>query len=460
MCLASFRVLLERNDISGMDYKALESIYEREDSYKSFSGKEWRMPAGVIAGKRRIVIYGAGEVGEYCFSFFKEKGDKTELLWVDRDYASKSDLVKSPEEIIDFNPDIVIIAINDDGVRESVKTYLTEEGVSETIIYSSRPVVKSRLDDLFEPGYQKADSIYWSEDHHVIKFEKPLSVTSMICNQSLFDMPFSQYWGQKVSRNFRDLMEKTGQLSPEALYGEIVYHRKLWEFIYICQALYENDMLRSGRKGVAFGVGEECLPDLFASMGCDILATDLDYDRAKERGWTESGQNTSNNASVLNKYHFCDDETFAERVSFREVDMNSIPEDINGFDFCWSACALEHLGSIQKGMDFIKNSLKTLNPGGIAIHTTEFNLYSNTYTLESENLSLFRRSDIEILIKELESLGNYVYPMDWHIGNGVVDKFVDLPPYSRKDMHLRLKIDDFPCTSIGLIIRKQGRELT
>jgi len=31
-----------------------------------------------------------------------------------------------------------------------------------------------------------------------------------------------------------------------------------------------------------------------------------------------------------------------------------LPADLTGFDFCWSICALEHLGTIAQGLDFIK----------------------------------------------------------------------------------------------------------
>lgn len=81
---------------------------------------------------------------------------------------------------------------------------------------------------------------------------------------------------------------------------------------------------------------------------------------------------------------------------------------------------------------------------------------SNEETVESEGLSVFRRQDIESVADELRAAGHYVYPIDWHIGEDVLDKFIDLPPYSQKDMHLRLRLSEYPCTSIGLIILKDG----
>ena len=48
---------------------------------------------------------------------------------------------------------------------------------------------------------------------------------------------------------------------------------------------------------------------------------------------------------------------------------------------------------------------------------------------------------------------HYVYPMDWNIGTGIADSFIDVPPYGSYT-HLRLQLGTFTSTSFGLIIRK------
>ena len=35
---------------------------------------------------------------------------------------------------------------------------------------------------------------------------------------------------------------------------------------------------------------------------------------------------------------------------------------------------IDRIGSIELGLQFIENSMATLRPGGVAVHTTEFNL--------------------------------------------------------------------------------------
>jgi glycosyltransferase involved in cell wall biosynthesis len=103
--------------------------------------------------------------------------------------------------------------------------------------------------------------------------------------------------------------------------------------------------------------------------------------------------------------------------------MNNIPEDLKQgeFDFIWSSCAFEHIGSIEHGLRFVKESLKCLKPGGMAIHTTEFNCSSNEETLNTDNLVLFRHRDIQRLISELTAKGYRVEPPDYWMGDSKYD---------------------------------------
>ena len=98
--------------------------------------------------------------------------------------------------------------------------------------------------------------------------------------------------------------------------------------------------------------------------------------------------------------------------------------------------------------------MRTLRPGGIAIHTTEFNLSSNEETLESQFRSFYRRRDIEDVVARLEARGFEVAPIDWQIGEGFAERVADFPPYGRGEPHIRLRSDRYDVTSIGLIIRR------
>jgi hypothetical protein len=233
----------------------------------------------------------------------------------------------------------------------------------------------------------------------------------------------------------------------------IRFHRKQWEFVYVMQALWERGCIGKGKKGLVFAVGTEPGPSIFANYGCDILATDILPEQGKEKGWT-SGDQLCFGIESLNKRGLCDDATLRKHVKYRAVDMNDIPADLKGFDFNWSSCSFEHLGSIKKGINFLLNQLKTLKPGGWAVHTTEFNISSNDKTLDNADTVIFRIRDIEKLARELRKKGHFVEELDYSLGGLPEDFEVDVFPHKEK-VHLKLQMNEFVVTSIGLIIQKR-----
>ncbi|QJD85127.1 methyltransferase domain-containing protein [Cohnella herbarum] len=234
---------------------------------------------------------------------------------------------------------------------------------------------------------------------------------------------------------------------------EMRYHRKLWEWCYIFEALRERNMLMPFKSGLGFGVGKEPLTAAFASYGCEVVATDMDADEAKEQGWVETNQHALN-AMDLNNAGICDPHQFRNLVTYETADMNRISDNyVERFDFTWSSCCFEHLGSIEHGKRFIVNQMKCLKPGGVAVHTTEFNLSSDEDTLEAPILVIYRRRDIEAMVSELRQEG-YRVTVDYTAGAGPYESFVDLPPY-HNPVHLRLKLGEYVSTSIGLIIEKE-----
>ncbi len=229
-------------------------------------------------------------------------------------------------------------------------------------------------------------------------------------------------------------------------------HRKLWEFAFIWHHLGAEGAIRPGARGAGFGVGHEPLPSLFAKHGCKVLATDAPGDLATI-GWTDTGQHSGS----LNELFFSEivsECEFRENVEYASCDMNAIEDAMRDFDFCWSSCSFEHLGSIENGLDFVVNSVeKVLKVGGVACHTSELNISSNDRTLDRGDTVLFRRRDIEHLAERLESRGHQVKPLPIEPGDSFIDYLVDLPPYSN-DMSLRLKIASYVTTSFGLVVRR------
>ncbi len=260
----------------------------------------------------------------------------------------------------------------------------------------------------------------------------PAGIRSRICTQAQLQEPWFDAWCTALGER------------PRA-------HRKLWEHAYIARVLDAHGHLAPGQQGLGFGVGREPLTALFAGRGCSIVATDLAHDAEGARVWSNTGQHAGGLAG-LSRPELCDPDAFEKLVTWRPVDMRALPDDLSGFDFCWSACSLEHLGTLEAGLAFVEGSMQTLRPGGLAVHTTEYNLDSDTDTVAAGNTVLYRRADLEALVRRLEGLGHALAALDLVPGDGILDEYVDLPPYG-EDSHLRAWFGRYSTTSVALVIR-------
>lgn len=77
----------------------------------------------------------------------------------------------------------------------------------------------------------------------------PAPLSSKLCTQADIESEWMAYW--------------CGQLKVP-----VVFHRKLWEFAYVLQAIHGAGMLREGARGLGFGCGEEPIPSYLASTAC------------------------------------------------------------------------------------------------------------------------------------------------------------------------------------------------
>jgi hypothetical protein len=239
-----------------------------------------------------------------------------------------------------------------------------------------------------------------------------------------------------------------------ALFGHPVrYHRKLWEWVFIIHHLQEAGVLKEGKRGIVFGVGREALPALFAKFGAEVLATDAPDDIGEESGWKQTDQHSAA-LSQIRYTHVVDGDVFDRKVSMRTCDMNNIDPALTDFDFTWSSCCFEHLGSLEAGALFVINSVeKTLKVGGTAVHTTEFNMSSNDETVTEGGTVIYRKRDIDDLVRRLEERGHHVQPFKVAPDSHFLDWYVDVPPYAH-DPHLKLRLGKFVATSVGLVITR------
>jgi hypothetical protein len=90
-----------------------------------------------------------------------------------------------------------------------------------------------------------------------------------------------------------------------------------------------------------------------------------------------------------------------------------------------------------------------LKPGGIAVHTTEFNLGSNSRTLQTRATVAYRKQDIEQLALMLLQAGHSIPTINLSPGSEPLDRVIDLPPF-KAPVHLKVLCRRHLLTSIGL----------
>lgn len=267
--------------------------------------------------------------------------------------------------------------------------------------------------------------------------------------QSQPDSPFMQYSNCQASDFFHPRYIQLCKLIDQ----RPRLHRKQWEFIYVLHKLLEFDALQVGARGLVFGVGHEPLPAVFAAMDINVTATDAPLELAGTVLWANSNEYSSAVEGLIYP-NIVPDDKLRKHVTHDFCDMNAIDPKFNNYDFNWSSCCFEHLGSIESGLQFMINAVEnTLKVGGVAVHTTEYNVASDSDTLEAGDTVIFRHRDMVELVQRLRDRGHEVEA--FHIGPAAhtLDFHVDAPPYSG-DVHLKLQLASYVTTSVGLAVRR------
>ena len=97
------------------------------------------------------------------------------------------------------------------------------------------------------------------------------------------------------------------------------------------------------------------------------------------------------------------------------------------------------------------NTLKLLKPGGVSVHTTEYNI-SSEENIDIPYLAVFGKRFFDELCDEITSEGHYFAPLDLRLGNSPEDDYV----YSGGlESHYKMIIGGAVATSIGIFIKKK-----
>lgn len=100
-------------------------------------GKKWAFPFGKVKKNARIVIYGAGEMGQDYYEQVIQSDYCKIVAIVDKNYHRYTHLgyeVVSPEKLSELEYDFIVIAIKNIEIQNEVKRYLLEMDSSNTFI--------------------------------------------------------------------------------------------------------------------------------------------------------------------------------------------------------------------------------------------------------------------------------------------------------------------------------------
>lgn len=108
----------------------------------NFWFQKFSMSNPEITRNKKVVLYGAGEVGKSFYSEISRYQDCRIVGWIDSNANSLSDrmCIHNVNRLKDLDYDIVIIAINKEITSNEIKKQLIEFGIEEEKIYWEKPL--------------------------------------------------------------------------------------------------------------------------------------------------------------------------------------------------------------------------------------------------------------------------------------------------------------------------------
>lgn len=180
-----------------------------------------------------------------------------------------------------------------------------------------------------------------------------------------------------------DAADWFGRQLPPLIQSELCepprFHRKQWEFAMILRALRADGLLQAGSRGLSMGGGRERLLYAVARHVERLVVTDL-YGSGSD--WEES-RTDEPRAFIEAHMPFPVDPA---RIEARRMDMRQLDFAPHSFDFCYSSCAIEHIGGRDDFLGHLREVHRVLKEGGTYVLTTEFHYGSETIELPGNYL--------------------------------------------------------------------------
>lgn len=239
-------------------------------------------------------------------------------------------------------------------------------------------------------------------------------------------------------------------------------HRKQWEFAMIFLTLQNLGLLDQNKVGLSLGGGNERVLYSIARNIKKLIVTDL-YD--DHTSWDCARTSDPNEFIKASKPFPIDD----EKIQALRMDMRYLDFDDNSFDFCYSSCAIEHIGEDKDFIQHFNEVSRVLKNGGIYVLTTELQFGEqtipdlNNYVFTKKYLgelisksNLEPVSDVNVDLSRNET--NFPFPSNlknlaFNGENSISEKIFGYFP------HTVLLRGNVPFTSVLLVLKKNESNL-
>ena len=249
------------------------------------------------------------------------------------------------------------------------------------------------------------------------------------------------------------------QVVADELKETVRFHRKQWEFAMIFLALKKYGFLTEDKIGLSVGGGNERVLYSISNYVRKLIVTDL-YDENTSWDCARTGDPTE---FILNSKPFDVDES---KITAMRMDMRNLKFDDNTFDFCYSSCAVEHIGDFDDFVQHFDEVFRCLKEDGIYVFTTEFQFGKttikdpNNYIFSPEYLTkIFDTIKLTPEVNPDVSIINHETnrPLPSNIKHLIVHGKDDLPGKLDSVLnHVSLMRGKYPFSSILFILKKKS----
>ncbi|NJR66195.1 MAG: methyltransferase domain-containing protein [Leptolyngbyaceae cyanobacterium CRU_2_3] len=221
-------------------------------------------------------------------------------------------------------------------------------------------------------------------------------------------------------------------------------NRKIWEYIQVYNGLNHLGLLNGKTHALGLGVGTEPLIYAFTNVCQKVVATDL----YNSQNWSTASLPTD---AVYQANCFPYER---DRLIVQHMDMTHVEYPDESFDFIWSCCSIEHVGTFEELHRVYQEIHRVLKPGGIAALTTEYN---PTDRPSYEPNMLFTDQDwIEKWLTGNQPLIQGFELLDWPDFNVAIAPENQPQPKRHQGDAIPFYSGDIVLNSIALFLRKNG----